>query len=245
LNRSISNIISLAGWGLLLGLVLMAALSLGWELMAWQNFGYRWLHDLIGIGSTIDHYGPLNLSHPNFHLTSVDERVRLFAGIVRAIHHQGAGLQALEYFGTDGQRIGLLLTEAELIHLQDVARLVNWVRPVGWVAAGLALISSIWIAVLGKQLSGRKLLVVASIWGGLIVLGFLLFGAKAVFYWLHTVVFPAGHQWFFYYEESLMSMMMQAPDLFGAIAMVWGLLTLVIMIIWYRLLHRSQASYYL
>ncbi len=243
MNRSLfnvsGNVIGLSGWGLLLGLVLMAALSVGWELMAWQNFGYRWLHELIGIGATIDHYGPLNLSHPNFHLTSVDERVRLFAGIVEAIHHQGAGLQALEYFGTDGQRIGLLLTKAELIHLHDVARLVSWFRPVGWVAAGLALISSIWIVVSGKQLSGRKWLVVASFWVGLISLVLLLFGAKAAFYWLHTVVFPAGHQWFFYYEESLMSMMMQAPDLFGAIALVWALLTLVIMTSWYRLLRRS------
>ena len=234
-----SNVVNLIGWGLLLAAMLLGALSISWELMVWQDFGYRWLHDVIGIDTTIEHYGPLNPLRPNFQLTSIDERLRLFAAIVEGIHHQGAGLQALEYFGADGQQLGLLLTKAELIHLHDVARLVSWLRPAGWVTAVLALTGSLWFGLTGRQLSGRKLLALIGSWIVLIASVLLLFGAKAVFYWLHTVVFPAGHQWFFYYEESLMSMMMQAPDLFGAIALVWALLTLVIVTIWYRLLRRS------
>jgi hypothetical protein len=35
---------------------------------------------------------------------------------------------------------------------------------------------------------------------------------------LHTVVFPADHQWFFYYKDSLMASLMKAPDIFAAIA---------------------------
>jgi hypothetical protein len=42
-------------------------------------------------------------------------------------------------------------------------------------------------------------------------------GAKKVFYQLHVWIFPEGHQWFFYYQESLMSTLMKAPDLFAGI----------------------------
>lgn len=233
------NFFILTAWGLLLSLVLIAALAVGWELMAWQDFGYRWLHDLIGIAATVDHYGPLNALRPDFHLTSLDERVRLFAVLVEAIHHQGAGLQSVAYFGIDGQKIGLLLTQAEIIHLNDVARLVSRLRPLGWAAMVLALVGSVWIRVGGEILSGRKLLAVAAGGIGLMVALLLMFGAETLFYWLHTVVFPPGHQWFFYYEESLMSMMMQAPDLFGAIALIWAVLVFMAITIWYQLLRRS------
>ena len=236
MNRSISKIISLAGWGLLLGLVLMAALSLGWELMAWQDFGYRWLQGPIGISATVEQYGPLNSVRPNFQLTSVDERVRLFSAIVEGIHHRGSGLQALQYLGVDGQVLGQLLTRAELVHLNDVARLVSWLRPVGWLAIGLALAGSLKVHFYGEMLSGQQIMAVAIVGIGLAAVVLLLFGAQGAFYWLHQVVFPEGHQWFFYYEESLMSMMMQAPDLFGAIGLVWALLTVVLITGWYRLI---------
>lgn len=44
-----------------------------------------------------------------------------------------------------------------------------------------------------------------------------VFGFETVFYQLHIWLFPADHQWFFYYEDSLMSTMMQAPVLFAYI----------------------------
>tara|TARA_Y100000588_G_scaffold356149_1_gene412087 strand:- start:498 stop:764 length:267 start_codon:yes stop_codon:yes gene_type:complete len=53
-------------------------------------------------------------------------------------------------------------------------------------------------------------------------------GPKQVFYWFHIKVFPEGHQWFFYYQESLMSTLMKAPDLFGFIAVLIAVLTLSI-----------------
>jgi hypothetical protein len=49
----------------------------------------------------------------------------------------------------------------------------------------------------------------------------VLFGPVNVFYKLHTWIFPADHQWFFYYQESLMTTLMKAPDIFGGIAAVW------------------------
>ena len=41
---------------------------------------------------------------------------------------------------------------------------------------------------------------------------------------MHEWVFPAEHQWFFYYQESLMTVLMKAPDLFGAIAILIAVL---------------------
>jgi hypothetical protein len=39
-----------------------------------------------------------------------------------------------------------------------------------------------------------------------------------VFYALHDWIFPPDRPWFFYYQDSLLTTMMKAPDLFGAIA---------------------------
>jgi hypothetical protein len=68
-------------------------------------------------------------------------------------------------------------------------------------------------------------------------------GPVQVFYVLHELVFPAGHEWFFYYQDSLMSMMMQAPNLFGPIAVLWLVLAFSIAAaLWFgldRLLQRA------
>ena len=42
------------GWGSFLPVLLIALLTLGWELLAWQNFGYPLLHRWLSIGVTID-----------------------------------------------------------------------------------------------------------------------------------------------------------------------------------------------
>ena len=46
----------------------------------------------------------------------------------------------------------------------------------------------------------------------------VIVGPKKLFYAFHIWVFPVEHQWFFYWEQSLMSTLMKAPDLFGGIA---------------------------
>jgi len=53
-------------------------------------------------------------------------------------------------------------------------------------------------------------------------------GPKDVFYQMHIWVFPDNHQWFFYYQDSLMSTMMKAPDLFAGIAAQIVLLALLL-----------------
>ena len=224
---------------LLLANLIIASLAVGWELLAAQGFGYRPAYRLLQIDRTIDQYGPLNQRRPGFQLTSFDERQRLFDAIVRAIHHRGEGLDQLVYRAGDGRVIGRLLTPAEVIHLQDVARLVSILRPVGWGAIALLLVGSIQLRRKSVSLPGKKLVIAGALLGcgglGLIA----VVGAETIFYQLHRWVFPPGHQWFFYYEESLMSMMMQAPNLFGVVAMFWALLAGLVMVAWYLVVGRK------
>jgi hypothetical protein len=70
----------------------------------------------------------------------------------------------------------------------------------------------------------------------------LLLGPNKVFYRLHPLVFPPAHQWFFYYQDSLMSTMMQAPDLFGYIAVVWAALSMVVLVGLLDLARRAGGS---
>ena len=65
--------------------------------------------------------------------------------------------------------------------------------------------------------------------------GLLTLGGKAVFYQLHIWIFPANHQWFFYYQDSLMSTMMKAPDLFAYIAISLSLLGLLFFVLLFKL----------
>lgn len=225
-------------WALFLTNLIIASLAVGWELLAAQGFGYRPVYRLLQIDRTIDQYGPLNQRRPGFQLTSFDERQRLFDAIVRAIHHRGEGLDQLVYRAGDGRVLGRLLTPAEVIHLQDVARLVSILRPVGWGAIALLLVGSIQLRRKSVSLPGKKLVFAGALLGcgglGLIA----VVGAETIFYQLHRWVFPLGHQWFFYYEESLMSMMMQAPNLFGVVAMFWALLAGLVMVAWYLVVGR-------
>ena len=68
------------------------------------------------------------------------------------------------------------------------------------------------------------------------ILSFSVFGFTDIFYYLHTVVFPNNHQWFFYYQESLMSSLMKAPDLFAAIGLSLSVIAVIIYVIFYQLL---------
>lgn len=56
----------------------------------------------------------------------------------------------------------------------------------------------------------------------------LIVGPEKVFNQLHIWVFPDDHQWFFYYQDSLMSTMMFAPHLFGWIGLAWTILIVFI-----------------
>lgn len=206
---------------------LVVALSLSWLLLAQFNFSYGIWHDHAGIGAAIDRYAPKNHFRQGFELTSREQRFELFAGINRSIHQGGRGLDELVY-QVPGHPQQTLLREPEIVHLTDVANLISVSRVI---AAVIALVwLGLWIYYwrsrrpvpsLRRQLLGTLAFVLV------LALGVLIAGPKEVFYALHTLLFPKEHQWFFYYEESLMSTMMLAPDLFGWIAVEWALLAMI------------------
>lgn len=214
-------------WGLFALALAVAGLFVTWRALAAVDFGYPVLYDLLGLGETIERYGPRNEVRPGFHRTARAERERVFAAIVHGIRHDGAGLAEIEYFTPEGRVIGRLLTRAEIRHLEDVAALVTGFERLGWLSlallAGLAGASALRRE---PPPPARHFALGAAVVVGGATLAVLAIGPRAVFYWLHERVFPPDHQWFFYYEESLMSMLMRAPDLFGAIAVIWLVLAL-------------------
>jgi hypothetical protein len=217
-------------WALFVSTASVTAAYLAWLILAQANFLYPLWHDLIAIDHTIEVYGPQNRYKEGFARTSAFERNRLFAAIVDAIHNQGRGLRGLVYHDTAGRPLGRLLREPEVLHLQDVARLVNALSLAGLVAS----VATIGLLIVIRRGNAPTLSVKSLIFAIVTALAaaagiLLLLGPVKVFYWLHTVMFPPDHHWFFYYQDSLMSTMMKAPDLFGCIALAWAILSVLVL----------------
>ncbi|MDW3096447.1 MAG: DUF1461 domain-containing protein [Gammaproteobacteria bacterium] len=198
---------------------LLISFWLAWQLSAQVNFLYPLWYSALKIDQTIERTMPRHLYKQEFIATDVSEHHRLFAEIVTCIQNRGQGLEAIKFYSPSGKQLGQFLTQSEIIHLQDVAALLDIL---GWFCLAtfilcLIVLAAIIIFRMGMPSSKRLLVSIISVLTSLVVL-ILVFGAKKFFYWLHTVVFPDNHQWFFYYEESLMSMLMKAPDLFAPIS---------------------------
>lgn len=224
-KRKIPN--SLA-WSAVFLLIFIGSLYLAWLSLAKVNFLYPLGYNLIEIDKTIVRYAPVNLYKKNFQLTDRDQHIRLFEKIVTAVLNQGAGLENIYYYHPDGRVIDTFLTRAEIIHLNDVAALVSFVDVVG-VAVLLAAVLLVFILLRIKlkfpSLYKYHLISVLGL-PGLALLVFSI-GAEKLFYRAHGLIFPDNHQWFFYYQESLMTTLMKAPDLFAIIAVQLLLLSLV------------------
>lgn len=198
---------------------LLVSIWIAWHLSAQVNFFYSSWYSVLEIDQTIDDTMPRHLYKKNFIATDQEEHIRLFSEIVNSIQAKGQGLENIVYYSPQGKELGQLLTESEIIHLQDVATLISLL---GWYNIVLILfcllIMSTIIFFRIRMPAIKKLcfsMVAVVLACSLIV---LVIGAKKFFYWLHTVVFPENHQWFFYYEESLMSMLMKAPALFAPVS---------------------------
>ncbi|MBD2859221.1 DUF1461 domain-containing protein [Spongiibacter sp. KMU-158] len=210
-------------------LSLIVSLGLAWQCLALMDYGYGFWHDHAGIGENIDQYGPENRYRSGFEHTSREQRIRLFSEIVESVHHNGNGLEAIHYQADKppaSTSLSIpLLHRAELVHLQDVANLIHTleislaVLTVFWVLwSGLGLCRQWPLPNLKQQAISAIVLCIA------LTLLLALFGFEKVFYQLHIWIFPDNHQWFFYYQDSLMSTMMKAPDLFAYIGLTLGLL---------------------
>ncbi|OYY74766.1 MAG: hypothetical protein B7Y40_03985 [Gammaproteobacteria bacterium 28-57-27] len=227
---------SLAGgvYGVLLWVV---ALWLAWLALAALDFLYPLAYGWLDIGATLQTYVPQNrFGRQDYPVADVGQQMQHFAAISHAIHLQGAGLAQLSYHDAQGKVLGLLLTRDEVLHLQDVARLVTGGMAVGAVGTLLWLA---WLAILPRLMPGQgwrlpslSVLLLGSA-AVLVVVGAVLaaFGFESVFYALHRLIFPADHAWFFYYQDSLMSSLMQAPHLFAVIGVAWLVLSLALLLL--------------
>jgi uncharacterized membrane protein len=213
-------------WSLSLWLL---CLTVVWIALAQQSFFYKQWYQLLDIDKTITEYAPLNrFGRENFVETNAEEHARLFEVITQAVHQQGNGLSAIEYNLSD-EKSAVLLTADEVIHLQDVANLIATATIVMKVVAMIFIFSSLLMRYKEIAITPLKRQWVYA--GGLmaVLLVFsLAVGVESLFYWLHTIVFPDNHQWFFYYEDSLMSTLMQAPNIFLPIGIVWLIATCVL-----------------
>lgn len=208
---------------------LLLALSLSWLVLAKTQFLYGVWHDIGGIKEGIATYAPSNRYKLGFAQTTRAQRIELFSLINTAIHEQGRGLSDISYHTPTSHGPQLLLREPEVVHLQDVANLIDIlylaaiVNGVGWLIF-VGVITKRSFEVLGFK---TQLLNVFSM-SGASLLVILFFGPTRVFNQLHIWVFPSDHEWFFYYQDSLMSTMMLAPTLFGWIALSWFLLSVIV-----------------
>ncbi len=208
-----------------------AALWLAWLLLALANFFYPQAYAWLDIGHTLQTYVPQNrFGKQDYPVADMAQHVQHFYAMVQAIHAQGAGLAEISYHNAQGEPLGRLLTADEVLHLQDVARLVS----AGMFAGGVMLLG--WLStclMLAKRGQRLPTLTGIGVWSliSLFVLGGIVaaLGFKPVFYQMHIWIFPADHPWFFYYQDSLMSSLMQAPNLFAVIGVLWLLLALALL----------------
>ena len=195
----------------------ITCLALGWLLQAKQDYSYGFWYDWYDIGAHIERFGPQNRYIAGLESLDKAGHVQLFDAISVAVHQHGQGLADIR-FDRAGQSVALL-RQAEITHLQDVANLIDVLYRASLVI-GLATLLLL-AGLLWQRTAPRWKQQLFWLLGVLAVTaaGVLIIGPKVVFYQLHVWIFPDNHQWFFYYQESLMSTLMKAPVLFGGIAL--------------------------
>lgn len=230
-----------ASWFMTLMAGFLACLFVSWMSFAGLDYTYSLWYSLLDIGAHIDKYAPQNDYILGLNHVAQVEHERLFAEIVTAVHQHGQGLATIQFSSSQPTT---LLRAPEVVHLQDVANLIDVFRVVGWISIVLFIVG-LTVLVLQRTRPNwfHQLWVLLGLIVGLTLLVILL-GAKDVFYQLHVWVFPDDHQWFFYYQESLMTTLMKAPDIFAAIAasiLVVGLLLFIALVMSVRWLAQVRS----
>lgn len=199
---------------------------LAWTLLSAVSFLYPLWYEVLDIRDTIEEHAPLNHHRDGVERTDRAEHDRLFGEILASVNRDGQGLGDIRYRDPEGEVIDRLLTPAEIAHLEDVAGLVSALQYAG-VAAAVAVL----LLLIGGRYgvvslpSGRRVAMSGLGTGLLAGLVVAVLGPVRVFYAAHDWVFPADKQWFFFYEDSLMTTLMQAPNLFLPAALSWLALT--------------------
>ncbi|WP_296757916.1 DUF1461 domain-containing protein [Thioalkalivibrio sp.] len=210
--------------------LIFVSLVLSWHALAKVNFLYPVWYSALAIDDHVSHYGARNRQgRSDFVRTEPAEHRRLFGAVVDGIHGRGTPLDQLVYRDRDGNVLGTFLRADEVGHLRDVAALVDRLLIAGWSITGVTVILVL--------LHGRRGACLPTLQRAMLGYGILLglagvvvglVGPQEVFDGLHEWIFASGHPWFFYYEDSLMTTVMKAPDIFAAIAATWLVLHLTV-----------------
>jgi len=239
LLRAISN------WGLTLSL-LITCVYVSWQILSQVNFLYGSIYHHNKLEAHINEFAPLNRNNKeSFVRTTNEERIRVFTDIAYAINSGGAGLSNISYTYPGSEGPTMFLVDAEKDHLLDVANLVGKLKPTGAIIASLLVIfyAFCWYYKVSQykylwRPSGvfSSLLKILSITALLVGVTYLI-GPQKTFYLLHEWAFSDKAQWYFYFEDSLMTTLM--PEVvFANIAVLLILMTLCTWLIAHLLLRR-------
>ena len=224
-------------------MLLAVCLMLSWRALSETNFFFSQIYEYNGIEEQIAKYGPQNRNRNGFETTTKSERAKIFGEIVRSVNNGGQGLEDIVYRDASGEIIDTFLTQPEIDHLNDVARLIGHLsRILSYFAAILGvLVMVFWIGKAWKNIDKWRPYTVAKSFLSILALllvccGMVLaVGPQRVFYALHEWIFAGMAPWHFYFQESLMTTMLTEP-LFGSISIllmvsafaIWVLLSALI-----------------
>lgn len=193
---------------------------IAWQALSLVDFGYSALYGRLDIAEMSKKYPLQNedLNKRFFAFTDRAEHERLFGEIVRSINSGGKGLEDIAFNIEQTEQPFTLLNYEEVLHLMDVADVVLYFKLLAYFFILAAVFS--FIAMLNLRIPPVRIRAAIPATFGFIGASFvvlLIVGPKNVFYFLHEVIFKEN-KWFFYYQESLMTVVMHAPDIFGWIA---------------------------
>jgi len=223
----------LGNFGLTIAL-LISCLYMSWQILSQANFLYDQIYDHNDLENHINEFAALNRNgKESFALTDKAERVQIFNDIAQEINTGGEGLAAISFVGIGETTSVPFLIGEERDHLQDVANLVTSLKPLGAILASalIAFYGFCWYYKVSRyqyfwRPSGIviSLLQIAAVAALCVAITFAL-GPQQTFYLLHEWAFSDKAQWFFYFEDSLMTTLM--PEVvFGNIAALIGILTI-------------------
>ena len=239
---------TLGNFGLTLAL-LVSCLYVSWQVLSQANFLYDQIYEHNNLEAHVNEFAPLNRNDKeSFALTSKTERVRVFSDIAREINTGGGGLGSITYTPEGADAATPFLVEAERDHLQDVANLVSSLKPIGAVIASLliAFYGFCWYYKVSRyqyfwRPSGIfvSLFQIAAVAALCVAITFAL-GPQQTFYLLHEWAFSDKAQWYFYFEDPLMTTLM--PEIvFANIAALLGILTVLTWLVANFVLRRILA----
>ena len=218
--------------------LLVSCIYTSWQILSQSDFFYEYIYDLNNLEGHISEFAPQNVNKSGFEMTTKDERLRIFSEISKSVNSDGDGLKDITYEYPGSTDVNNFLISSEINHLQDVADLISKLKPIGAITASFlfAFYAFCWIYKVSRyQYFWRPPGVLSSLFQVMLlavicIAATFIIGPQKAFYLLHELAFSGKSQWFFYYQESLMVMLL--PEVvFANIAIMIGLITVITWVI--------------